>query len=361
MMKFFLLLSICLFFSCNKNKETDYILICEGDRTFDRTFNKPVVIANSCGSVTEFNNCIFENIEGDALHAAENVLFITRCTFRNINGNGIYITEEKVSSTTYIEGNTFENIQESGIYVSASHERVMISDNTFRNVALKNSTSSTTIHHGIHLLGPNIKVEHNVLHNIGNDGLGNGIELATYGVINSNRIHGAAGHAIHYSNDQAADYMNYKDTLWIQNNMIYDNKQSAISLSSNGSTTNQILSAVVRFNTIVTADQPGLLVEHVVTGIGLDFLANIVVRTDGGTDFVVANLPYAEDKNITSQVDIGFVDFVNRDLNLDVNSTAENYATGLTSFPPYDFYLFINGTTVGTRGANNLDAGADER
>jgi len=88
------------------------------------------------------------------------------------------------------------------------------------------------------------------------------------------------------------------------------------------------------------------------TGVDLNFLGNILIRTDGGTEFIFSGLAYTDWYNLSGNGDIGFVNFASRDLHLTIASEAIGFAVGIENYPEAD----IDGDL---RDAI-LDAGADQ-
>lgn len=342
--------SLLLLIACQSEKDT--ITITEPSVS-NRTFSSPVLVDGDAdrlrGKKVYFSDCTFENIDGDAVQVDNIDCHFDNCTFRNITGNAIHYLNSGGSSASKVSNSQFYNIQESGIYAAGGHRNLYIWQNEFHDIASKNSNTTGTIHHAIHVRGEQARIQKNTIYNIGKSRKGNGIEINSNGYIMENIVYGVAGHAVQY----AATYLGQNDTLWIENNMFYDNNKVAISLS-NGDNSTPVKAVVARFNTLVSVDKPLLQIDEQLTRTSVDWLCNIVIRTDGNPTVVASNLPYNEDRNLVANGDVGFVNFLNRELHLGPNSTAENFATGALKFPLID----MDGDA---RQASNLDVGADER
>lgn len=124
-------------------------------------------------------------------------------------------------------------------------------------------------------------------------------------------------------------------------------------MASNGETENHLGHVLVRFNTLLTNNQSPIAMNDELTGVVFDYIGNILIRTDGGTTYVYSSLVYNESNNIVNSIDIGFIDFTNRNLHITNSSIAVDAASGSSSFPLTDF-------DGDSRSSNNLDAGADE-
>ncbi|MGH1339376.1 MAG: right-handed parallel beta-helix repeat-containing protein [Aureispira sp.] len=315
------------------------------------TFNSTVLIDGHAYDGTVFRNCIFEDITGDGLQIRDvDSLCIENCIFRNISGDGIRFRNTGSSNNVKILTNEFYSIEENAILAPEDHLYTLIKGNTIHDVATNNASSQVGApHHGIYFQGNHVVITENKIYNVSND-QGNGISIRTNGTITKNVIYNTTDHGISYFSDHPGN----GDTLLIQNNIIYDNGKRAVNLASNGNTSNHVGTVVVRFNTLLSNTSSVIGINDRLTGVTIDLMANIAVRTDGGSTYVFSTLPYNQSKNLTASGDIGFVDFTNRDLHLGASSTAENFATGIANFPVWDI-------DFDRRAATNLDAGADER
>ncbi|WP_298480925.1 right-handed parallel beta-helix repeat-containing protein [uncultured Maribacter sp.] len=314
----------------------------------NQTFNSTVLIDGHAYDGTIIRNCIFENIGGDGLQIRDvNNLCIENCIFRDIAEDAIRFRNSGSSNNVKIIDNQIHDIEENGILAAENHINTLIKGNTIYNVATNNTSSQFGApHHGIYFQGFNVSITENTIYNVLNDG-GNCISIRTYGVISKNKLYQATDHGISYFSDHPGD----SGQLLIENNVIYDNGMRGINLASNGNSSNHIGHALVRFNTIVSDSKSSIGINDALIGVDFDIIGNIAIRTDGGTTFIYANLPYSESNNVIGSNDIGFIDFSNRDLHITNSSAATNAAVGLTDFPLTDF-------DGNTRDIASLDAGA---
>lgn len=334
--------------SCKKDEtpEVDTPRVIENE-----TFHNTLLIDGHDFDGTIIRNCTFENIEGDGLQIRDvDNLCVENCTFRNISEDGIRFRNSGTSTGVKISGNTFYNIGENGILAPENHINALIIDNLIFDVATDNTSSQIgTPHHGIYFQGKNVTITQNEIYNVLNDN-GNGISLRTCGSISRNVLHHATDHGISYF----SDHPGYGEELLIENNMIYGNGKRGVNLASDGNPSNHIGRAVLRFNTIVAADQSPIGIKDNLEGLEILLTGNIAERTDGGSTYFFTELPYTDAFNLTATGDVGFVDFANRDLHITTASPAYNAAVGAASFPAVD----IDGDT---RMDSSLDIGADER
>lgn len=342
-----LVLSALVVFSCKKNNPDDTI---EPGVIENRTFTSTVLIDGHDFDGTIIRNCTFEDINGDGLQI-RNVdnLCIEDCIFQNISEDGIRFRNSGTSNGVKILDNQFLNIAENGILAPEGHTNTMIKGNTIVNVATNNvSALAGSPHHGIYFQGENVTITENEIRGVVNS-QGNCISIRTYGTISRNILYNATDHGISYF----SDHPGYGEELLIENNFIYDNGKRAINLASNGDPANHIGSATIRFNTLLSEDQSTIGIQDDLTGVNFDLIANILLRTDGGSTFIFTSLPFNEEQNMTGDDDMGFADFINRDFHLFSISPAVGAAVGVSSFPDNDF-------DGDSRQATSLDVGADE-
>ncbi len=315
-----------------------------------QTFNSTVLIDGHDFDGTILKNCVFENIDGDGLQIRDvNDLCIEGCVFRNISENAIRFRNSGGSDGVKIIGNEIYDIKENGILAPEDHINTRIKGNTIHNVATDNTSSQFGApHHGIYFQGFNVEITENAIYDVRND-QGNCISIRTYGTISKNKLYKATDHGISYYSDHPGD----AKKLLIENNFIYDNGKRGINLASNGTTANHIGAAEIRFNTILSNSSSPIALQDDLVNVGFDLTANVLIRTDGGSNFVYTSLPYTDRSNLTDANDIGFVDFTNRDLHITSGSSAENYVGSLADFPAVDYDGNI-------RDSLGLDAGADE-
>lgn len=338
---------ICCLFSCKKDKVLDTF---QAEDLVGKTFNSTVLIDGHTYDGFVVKNCIFENIDGDALQLRDvNNLLIEDCIFRNITGNAIRFRNSGTSDGVVIRNNKIHTITENGILAPEQHINTLIQGNSIYNVATSNTSSQFgSPHHGIYFQGANVTMLENVIYDVLNN-QGNCISIRTYGTISKNKLYGAKDHGISYFSDHPGE----GKILLIENNMIYDNGKRGINLASNGTSENHIGRALIRFNTIISSSESPIGINDALTGVTVDVFANITVRTDGGATFIFSALPFNQSHNITSNGDVGFVDFLNRNLHLINSSIAKGAAAGIVDFPLTDW-------DGDTRLAPNLDVGADE-
>lgn len=282
----------------------------------NRTFNATLLIDGTVYDGTIIRNCTFENIEGDGLQIRDvNALLIENCIFRDISGNAIRFRNSGISDGVEIIENQIYNIEKNGILAPENHINTRIHKNEIYNVAINNTSSQFGApHHGIYFQGFNVRITENSIYKILND-QGNAEELL------------------------------------IENNVIYDNGKRGINLASNGNKANHIGNAVIRFNTVVSSVKSVIGINDELSGVNFDIAGNILIKTDGGSNYIFSGQPYTESYNITASGDIGFIDFDANDMRILSSSQAANAAVGLMDFPDIDY--------LGkSRIANSLDVGA---
>lgn len=342
-----LLILIIGLFSCKKEEIIEDL---QAGTIEGQTFNSTVFIDGHDYDGTIIRNCVFENISGDGLQIRDvNNLCIENCIFRNISEDAIRFRNSGSSDGVKIIDNQIYDIEENGILAPENHINTLIKGNIIYNVATNNTSSQFGApHHGIYFQGFNVTINENTIYNVTNDD-GNCISIRTYGVISKNKLYSATDHGISYFSDHPGN----SEKLLIENNVIYDNGKRGVNLASNGNSSNHIGEAVVRFNTIISNNQSPIGINDDLSGVSFNIYGNIAIRTDGGSTYVFSNLSYNKSNNITGSNDIGFIDFINRDLRITNTSIAINAGVGLTEFPITDF--------IGnSRDASSLDAGAYE-
>lgn len=344
---YFFALSIAII-GCNKNEP---ITNLDPGLIENQTFNTTVLIDGHDYDNTVIKNCIFEDISGDGLQIRDvNNLCIENCIFKNIKENAIRFRNSGESDGVKIINNVISEIDHNGILAAENHINTLIKGNTIYNVALEKSSSlAGHPHHGIYFQGFNVTITENIIHDIINS-QGNCISIRTYGVVSKNILYNATDHAVSYFSDHPGN----NKLLLIENNFMYDNGKRGVNLASNGTSANHIGEALVRFNTIITADKSPLSANDDLAGVDLNFIGNILIRTDGGTEFIFSSLTYTDSYNLTDNGDLGFQNFTSRNLRLNLESPALGYATGVASYPSTD----IDGEL---RNEDDLDAGADQK
>lgn len=346
-----LLTLIILFLAFTSCKKNDPITDLKPGLIENQTFNQTVLIDGHDYDGTIIRNCVFEDIKGDALQIRDvNNLCIENCTFKSISENAIRFRNSGSSDGVKILENTIYNIEHNGILAAENHINTTIKGNNIRNVGLSNASSiAGHPHHGIYFQGFNVNISENIIHDVIND-QGNCVSIRTYGQVSKNVLYNATDHGISYYSDHPGN----DGLLLIENNFIYDNGKRGVHLASNGTSANHIGEVIVRFNTIITNNKSPISTNESLTDVALSFIGNILIRTDGGTEFIYSNQTYSDLYNLTTSGDLNFQDFTNRNLHLTETSSAQNFATGAENFPDED----IDGDI---RDVTNLDAGADQK
>ncbi len=346
-MKFISLLFLLALISCKKDAIQTNV---PAGIIENKTFNSTVLIDGHKYDGTIIRNCVFENIDGDGLQIrnADN-LCVENSTFKNISGNAIRFRNSGSSKGVKIINNQIFNVKSNGILAPENHINTLIKGNQIYNIATDNTSSQFgSPHHGIYFQGFNVVITENKIYDILND-QGNCISIRTYGIISRNELFNATDHGISYYSDHPAN----SQELLIENNIIYDNGKRGINLASNGTTANHIGKALIRFNTLVSNSNSSIGINDALSDVSFSILGNVLIRTDDKTTFIFSSLPYFETNNIKSSVDIGFVNFANRNLHITNYSAAVNAAVGIIPFPALDF-------DGDSRTSSNLDVGADQ-
>jgi len=296
-------------------------------------------------------NCTFENINDIALlvKTVDNII-IKDCIFRNLKSHAIFLQAGQVSNNTIIEGNEIYNVNGIGIFAGEEHIDTQCLNNKIYDVALVDIAGHTP--HGIYLCGKNFLIEGNTIYNCGSaDGKGLGISVRSYGTISRNKIYNGRASGIAFSSDHPA----YHGNLLIENNVIFDNYENAISLYMSNDDS-PLGNVTVRFNTMVSSNKP-VVYANSWKSMDSELIANgnVLIRTDGDTNYIDASTsnPFSESQNLMNAGDIGFTSFTNKDFHLRADSKALGFATGINDFPFNDF-------DNKNRNSSDLDAGAFE-
>ncbi|MEE9431063.1 MAG: right-handed parallel beta-helix repeat-containing protein [Melioribacteraceae bacterium] len=342
-----LLLGVLFISSCKKNKINEPN---ETELISGKTFNETVLIDGHNYNGLIIENCIFENIDGDALLIRDvNNLTIRNCTFREIGDDAIRFRNSGSSNNVLIQDNLIYNIQGNGILAYETHSNTTIKGNTIHNVGLESISSvSGAPQHGIYFQGTNFLITQNIIYNVINEN-GNCISVRSYGKITRNTLYNADKHGVSYY----SDHPGVNGELTIENNFIYDNGKRGVNLNTNGNQNSHIGNTIIRFNSIVVSSKSAINISTGMSDIGIEIYGNILVRTDGNSNIIEFIDPITSEQNLTSSNDIGFLDFNNRDLHINTTSSAKNYAVGISNFPINDF----DGEN---RTNSGLDAGADD-
>jgi len=313
----------------------------------DRIFTTTLDLFGSSWNNTIIKNCTFKNtILSDGIRIANaNNIIIDSCTFYNIQGNGIWLHSSGISDGVIIKNCNFDSIYGNGILSAEQHINTQILNNIFNWIGLDTiSASQGAPHHGIYFCGNDFLIFGNSIQNIYNNN-GNCVSIRSNGIVSNNILSDATKNGISYF----SDHPNVGNSLFIENNIVY-NCQRGVSIADGGESF--VDSTIIRFNTLITSNYmnvsigPGLSMINKIYG-------NILIRTDGTPIYIWADSPYDSIKNVTSNSDIGFGDFLNHDYHITNLSSAFSFATGLTEFPSYDFENDI-------RELSRLDAGADQ-
>ncbi len=251
------------------------------------------------------------------------------------------------ASNVKIENCTFENI---GFNAIDSHEDAPnghISNCTFTNVALSQTGAAMAQpHHAIYWKGKNVCIEKSRFI-AGDQPFGNAISVRSSGKVRKNIISGYPKNGImYYSNHPGGD------SLIIENNFLFDNQYS-ITLGTLEDLSFHNENVVIRFNSLVQKENYSIYVaKSFETTTNVAIYGNIVVNPSEEymkTFYDIATISY----NLTSPIDVGFVNMNSGDLHLKNTSTAIDFATGAPGYPTTD----IDGDL---RDVSSLNAGADE-
>lgn len=292
-------------------------------------------------------NCTFKNtILSDGLRIVNaNNITIDSCTFYNIQGNGIRLHSSGISDGIIVKNCSFDSIYGNGILSAEQHTNTQILNNSFNWIGLDTlGAMQGTPHHGIYFIGNDYVISGNRIRNIYNNN-GNCVSVRSNGIVRNNVLSDASKNGISYF----SDHPSLGSKLLIENNIVY-NCQRAVSIVDGGDS--YVDSTIIRFNTFITDNY-----MNVSIGPGLSMISeiygNILIRKDGSTNHIWANSPYDSTKNVMSDGDVGFVDYLNHDFHITNLSTAFSFATGLTNYPSCDFENDF-------RDFLRLDAGADQ-
>lgn len=345
----FTTLFLILLLGLNSCKKEDIIKPEETILISGETFNGILLIDGHQYDSLVIDNCIFENIGGDGLQIRDvDYLIIKNCTFRNIEGNAIRFRNSGSSNQVQIKNNKIYNIQKNGILAYETHSNTSIVNNIIHDVGIDGIGSETGHpHHGIYFQGKKFLISKNTVYNIKNNN-GNCISVRSYGEVSSNTLNNSTKHGLSYYSDHPGN----GGELLVENNIIHDNGSRGVNLNTNGNTSNHIGSAIIRFNTIITSSKSCVGVSTGMGDVTVETYGNILIRTDGGTNYIDYSDPIIIYQNVQSSTDINFVDFINRNLHINSSSLAKGFAIGISNFPLFDI--------DGENRSGQLDAGADE-
>ncbi|WP_321516115.1 right-handed parallel beta-helix repeat-containing protein [Marinifilum fragile] len=325
----------------------------DGNRTTieNKVFNETLIIDGHENDSLLIKNCTFENIDDIALVIKTvDELIIRDCIFRNLNSHAIFLQAGQNSNNITIEGNEIYDVAGIGIFAGEGHTNTKCINNKIHDVAFVDVEGHTP--HGIYLCGKNFLIEDNTIYNCGSlDGKGLGISVRSYGTISKNKIYNGRASGIAFSSDHPA----FNGNLLIENNVIFDNYENAITLylSNEDSPLGNI---TVRFNTMLSDNKP-VVYANSWKSLSSELVSygNILIRTDGDDTYIDSSSsnPFSEMQNLYSSKDIGFIDFDARNFHLKSNAEALNFATGINDFPEFD-------KENNRRNSSGLDAGAYE-
>ncbi len=313
----------------------------------DSIFTTTLDLYGSAWDNALIKNCTFKNTilcDGLRIAGADNVI-IDSCVFYNIQGNGIRLHPAGISDGVIIKNCSFDSIYGNGIVSDEQHTNTQILNNSFNWIGLDTlSTLQGAPHHGIYFTGNDFLISGNRIRNIYNNN-GNGISVRTNGTVRNNIVSDATKNGISYY----SDHPNFGSTLLVENNINY-NCERGISIANGGKP--YVDSTIVRFNTFITNN---LMSISIGSGLSMkvEIYGNILIRTDGSSIYIWAESTYNATKNVTSSNDIGFVDFLNHNYHITNQSIAYSFATNLPAYPPTDF-------ENDPRNSIRLDAGAHQ-
>ncbi len=198
--------------------------------------------------------------------------------------------------------------------------------------------------HGMYLQGPDVLVEgnhvHHVLDSCGSAGCdGAGISFRTSAIINRNSIHHCFNSGIAYFNDHPSGI---KET-YITNNVVYDNKRTAIYINT-GCPESVPDSIHVYHNTVISQPTQDLWLHACPIGFSnysghKDVVGNILVYegiADSNHFIFNANGAINDLYNIKHSGDVDFTNFALRDLRLSGSSPAIDLLPAAYTLVPND-------------------------
>ncbi|HAN78995.1 MAG TPA: hypothetical protein DCQ31_15130 [Bacteroidales bacterium] len=326
--------------------------------TFSSVVNSQIVIRDSVFTTTLdivgaswdnaiIKNCTFKNtILSDGLRIANaNFVTIDSCQFYNIQGNGIRLHSSGTSDGVIIKNCSFDSIYGNGILSAEQHTNTQIVNNKFNWIGLDTESELRGApHHGIYFIGNDFLISGNRICNIYNNN-GNCVSVRSNGIVRNNVLSDATKNGISYF----SDHPNVGNSLLIENNIVY-NCQRGVSVANGGKS--YVDSTIIRFNTLITNNYMSVSIGSGLAMIN-EIYGNVLIRKDGSTIYIWAESQFDSTKNVLSNTDVGFVDFLKHDYHITSTSIAYRFATGLTDYPSHDFENDI-------RELLRLDAGADQ-
>ena len=335
---FFIILSL-FFIGCQSEDVLEDTSLVDG-----KTYSHGLIVKGHT-----FDNLIIQNssFSGKALtiENADNVT-IENCTFNDINDNGIRVIK---SSNIVINNCSFQNIGFNGI---DSHEQASggtISNCTFQSCALSEiGKAMGQAHHSIYWKGEEVLIAQNNFDGASQP-YGELISVRSSGIIRKNSIKNSPENGIKYYSDHPGG-----DTLLIENNILYNNSEYAISLGSSGKLSNHNNNIVIRFNTMAQDnDYESIYVnKDFQTTTNIAIYGNIAINPNKEslkTFYTLSNVT----TNLEDTGDIGFVNYSGGNLHITASSSAIGYATTISDYPTTDY-------DGDTRTQATMDAGADE-
>ena len=225
-----------------------------------------------------------------------------------------------------IQNNYFHDTQYTAVFVREPNTNTKVLNNVFERV--------TTVmygpkQHAIYIKGPGFLVEGNVIIDVPD---GHGISVRTSGIVRGNFVKNALENGINYYSD-SPEMGNGE--LIIENNVVIGNNDGGIEFNG-ASTGGQVINrAIVRFNTFVN-NNTGIRIQDDLPSVQFELYGNIIVE-ENGNYYEVEVPPILNTGNLTSTMDIGFVDLVGEDFQLTENASALDYVTDIPDTPPYDY------------------------
>lgn len=303
---------------------------------------------------------------GDAIQA-DALLFIrvVDCTIDSCLGAGIRLGQ--AASATTLDGvdlqrNRISRTNLDGIIGQENVSNAIIQNNEISYPGFLGGTPALA-EHCIQWVGPNARIEGNVLHHAQDPGCGtpncggSGIWIKSSASITRNTIHHCAGNGIQFSNEDQQT----TGKLLIFNNIIHDITGSPIAYLGGISAQSEPEETWIRNNTLHAtfegAPLPlGLLLVasnlNPVSAQGNILLYEGLSDTTGYIQ-LINSFNFTENLNLKASGNLGFVDFVGRDFHLaSENSPAHNMLPLNFGLPNDDFDGDLR---LGLR-----DAGADE-
>lgn len=273
-------------------------------------------------------NNLFKNQIKQALRIknAYNVL-IENNEFTEMLSFAIKLAEHQTRGTDNIEirNNYFHDTYYIALYTGEPNTNAKIIGNTFENVTLKSTDHKQ---HAIYVKGPDFHIEGNVITNVPG---GHAVSVRTSGLVRGNILKGAHEFGIKYFSDGIRG----NGQLTIENNISYNNRLGGISVDYSSNTVEELDKIIIRFNTVVN-NSLGVWLDKGFAGLNIELYGNIIVEGNQNY-FNFEMIPFKNIANLTSPLDIGFIDLKGGNFQLLDTSVAVNFVTGIPAQPKYDF------------------------